>query len=346
MCNAQTCDALLAHGVFDISKLVYDRSSAYSYMHWFCDEHFGSQEVSDKFGGSIGLPFQGLAIKLGFDSSKESWQTWYSKTCSSTQIGTTDSLSVNQYIQSVSSTLVKAFTDCIQADGFHVWLERSSGRDFRIAAVLRDPTDQGASALIDTLSLPANVKCPGARDFVRHAVRGSTRRLACTRTDDASVDITLNASWDPRGGGALSLPEVWQRPETPEAPTTAKAKCYVDIGKGTIDGPKSGTKHLHGVFCTAPGKITSTLEEVSVEMTDWKTAPCLHAERYRPNESIQGNTAYIKFFTDSGDKCEVQIVVEYELPRSQAAASAPIVSATKRPAARQALPVVIRRVGA
>ena len=137
---------------------------------------------------------------------------------------------------------------------------------------------------------------------------------------------------------------MWHSTETPEVKTDTKT-CYADIGQGPGDGLKSGNKQLRGLLCVAPGRITSKMEEVKVEMTEPSSEPCKHAERYFATQSIQGKTAYIKFYSDSSDKCEVRITVEYEPPKPPAATAAASASMAAAKTPGSTLPVVIRRKG-
>jgi hypothetical protein len=299
---AQTCDALLAGGVFDVSRINVSESTTLSYLEWFCDERFSEQQQAESVGASIGLPFKGLPLKLGFDSSKESWQSWYEKTCSQKELHYAHNLSIQRYVQQASQSLLQGFNECINADGLHVWLERTTEKQFKVAARFRDPGSVG-SVSIQSLDIPKNVECKGT--LARSKITGSTRRVPCTRLDDEAVQLTLNANWDPKGGGNLTLPAVWHPPEYQTKTEYRDYICKKDRGQASIDD-KIGDKHVIGFDCEAPG----TVKAIGNYLCSGGK-PCDFLDRVATRDQINGRHAYVKFKTNSSDAIEVTITIGY-----------------------------------
>lgn len=123
--HAQECSQLLSQGIYDIRSSASDLSTASSFSSWFCDQKFSSSQQADSFGASLGLPFQGIPVKLGFNASSQSWSQWYSNFCSRVQQDQSLQSRVRDHVQTVNPQIIQAFNACIEADGLHVWLERT-----------------------------------------------------------------------------------------------------------------------------------------------------------------------------------------------------------------------------
>ena len=211
--RSQSCDSLLAKGIFDIYDNASTSSSLRTYMDAFCDTQFGSRQEADEFGASLAFPYKGIPVKLGFDSSSSSWSDWYKQICAEHRAGSMDYSSVRSHVKQVNPAVVAAFEKCVSADGLHVWLERSGGSRFHVAARFVNPGNYDLPTIIEFVT-PAHVKC--ALQLQGKEISGATYRVPCDRMADDPVLITVNATTNPLGGGSLSLPAVWEAPP-PEA---------------------------------------------------------------------------------------------------------------------------------
>src|SRR5215510_5232707 len=123
--NDQECSELLHHGIYDIHSSMSELNTALSFSSWFCDQKFSSSEAVDKFGASLGFPFKGVPVELGFHSSSQNWAQWYSSFCANVKENQSLQSRMRTHVQTVNAKIIDAFNLCLQADGLHVWLERT-----------------------------------------------------------------------------------------------------------------------------------------------------------------------------------------------------------------------------
>jgi hypothetical protein len=214
--RGQDCSALLHQGIYDVQRTVIDDEVVSSFASWFCDRNFGSKADAETFGASIGLPFEGIPVELGFDQSHQTWSQWYSSVCSDVRSNFGQRHKFSQYLTRVNAHLVDAFNRCLETDGLHVWLERHGQlSEFALAAKYRNPGKLPWPTLHEILR-SANVECAGVS--LPLEITGSTTRKVCTRKDEQEVWLVVNASVDPVGGGTLTLPAVYKAPPPPPPP--------------------------------------------------------------------------------------------------------------------------------
>lgn len=141
-------------------------------------EVFSNQEETDKFGASIGFPFKGVPVKLGFDSDNESSTRWYGKTCSQTSSSYVHNTAVHDVAQTASTSILAASTQCMNRAGLHVWIERTSDKKFVVAAKLVGP-GRPTQVTIDEFKADHNVACDGT--LAGRTINASTYRVPCGR---------------------------------------------------------------------------------------------------------------------------------------------------------------------
>lgn len=227
--KAQECSALISQGIYDIQSNASDLSTAASFASWFCDQKFSSSESANEFGASLGFPFKGIPLKFGFDSDSENFETWSSSFCSQVRHDQSLQSKVRSHVQTVNDGIVRAFNDCINADGLSVWLERTDDpRIFKFAARFTSPTQRAPFATIRSFDSGDNVQCKDVPVTIDRA----TFRTRCVRNGDSGVTIVVTADFDPRGGGKLSLPAV-----SPLSPPE-EGKCSPATGVIDFDGDR------------------------------------------------------------------------------------------------------------
>jgi hypothetical protein len=235
---AQNCDALIAGGIYDIHDSAVTKSAIRSYMDWFCDEQFASKQQSDSFGSSLGFPFKGVPVKLDIDSDHSSWEQSYRKICSEHRSGAFDYSAVSTHVKTINPGVVDAFIKCTSTHGLHVWLERSDGPMFHVAAKYNNPGSLPWPKITEFLPGP-NVKCD--LELKNRAVTGATFRVPCTRLNDNGVLMTVNAEVDPLGGDKLKLPAVWHPP-----PPSGQAVFTTQYLSDLKEMPAEMTNRIHG----------------------------------------------------------------------------------------------------
>jgi len=97
--QAQECSQLLSQGIYDIRSSASDLNTASSFSQWFCDKKFSSSDQANEFGASLGFPFKGVPVKLGFNSSSQSWSEWYSSFCGSVKSDQLLQTKVSDHVQ-------------------------------------------------------------------------------------------------------------------------------------------------------------------------------------------------------------------------------------------------------
>jgi hypothetical protein len=203
--QAQECSQILTQGIYDIRSSANDLATASSFSQWFCDNKFSSAKQTDDFGASLAFPFKGIPIKLGFDSSSQSWSEWYSSFCARVQSDQSLQSRVREHVQTVNPQIVQAFNSCIESDGLHVWLERTyDPKKFRFAARFNPPNEGNSKATIKSFETGSNVSCENKPTTISRPVW----RTHCVRKNDDPVSLVVTSDWNPKGGGSLDLPAI------------------------------------------------------------------------------------------------------------------------------------------
>lgn len=222
--NAQECNQIISRGIYDIYSSSIDLQATASFAQWFCDQRFSSEQQAKSFGASLAFPFEGVPVQLGFDSKSQSWGQWYSSFCSSVHQDSSLQNRLRSHIQIINPKILAAFNDCINADGLHVWLERTEDpKILKFAAKFNPPNEKNPFARIRTFETqPSSLKCTNIPKQVSRPVW----RTHCVRQDRRAVSVVVTADFNPRGGGTLTLPRIpaaARLPAPPPAPTPEKA---------------------------------------------------------------------------------------------------------------------------
>jgi hypothetical protein len=256
----------------------------------FCDKKFSNAQQANDFGASLGFPFKGVPIKLGFDSSSQKWSEWYSDFCSSVKQDEYLQLTVREHVESINDQVIQGFNSCIQAHGLHVWIEQTSDpKEFVFATRFNSPNPQNPEAKITTFDPGANVACKETPSTVSAAVW----RTRCHRSDDSSVTFVVNADWAPHGGGKLTLPAIAKYTPPPRAEKIKNWKT------GTI----TAAGKVLDSFVAALNKSRVLADGVKIV---WNPPPTIHyAIRQGDNRAVIYK--WLRTSTGSDRELEVQI---------------------------------------
>jgi hypothetical protein len=201
---SQECSKLLSQGIYDFESGAADLKTAKSYSSWFCDQKFSTSSKANSFGASIGFPFKDAPIKFGFNSNSQSYKQWQSSFCSNVQQNESLQSTVRSHLQTVNSEIVRAFDSCVNAKGFHVWLERTDDpKVFKFVGRFNSPGRDFPEVKIDTFDTGDNVDCTEEPTTI-----SNVWRTRCTRKNDEGVTLVVNANWFPTGGENLTLPPI------------------------------------------------------------------------------------------------------------------------------------------
>ena len=213
--QAQDCSQILSQGIYDIRSSSSDLATASSFSQWFCDKKFSSSQQANDFGASLGFPFKGVPVKLGFNASSQNWSEWYSSFCGRVSSDQSLQSRVSQHVQTVSPKIVQAFSACIDSDGLHVWIERTyDPKRFRFATRFNPPNENNPKATIYKFDPGPNVSCEDTPKTVSRPVW----RTNCVRKNNNPVSMIVNSDWTPKGGGNLDLPSIASPPPPPPVP--------------------------------------------------------------------------------------------------------------------------------
>lgn len=219
--RGQDCDEVLHHGIYDFHHKAVDLNMTKSYMSWFCSEQFKNEKETNDFGASVGFPFKGIPVKLGFNSNSGNWSDWYSKTCDGFTSDESLQIKARDQLDTINSRVIDAWEKCIGTDGLHVWIERTDDlKVFHIGAKWTPPDPETHPTTVASLRTDKWVICRPNKKVIKHQFNGPIR---CDRTDVLQpATITVEAMPGPIvGGGVLSLagepaagPVGWSDPHT------------------------------------------------------------------------------------------------------------------------------------
>jgi len=240
---AQECSELLNHGIYDIRSSASELKTASSFSSWFCDQKFSSSQQADTFGASLGFPFEGIPVKLGFNSSSQSWSEWYSSFCSRVQQDQSLQSKIREHIQTINPRVLDAFNTCIQEDGLHAWLERTDDpMTFKFVTRFISPNAENPVARIYAFDTGTNVVC-NDRPIIVSKPEWRTR---CVRKNKHSVTIVINANWEVHGGSNLTLPAY----VPPPPPPTVEKFNTLFVGLTPNCNAAIVTNHQNHLNCT------------------------------------------------------------------------------------------------
>lgn len=128
--HADSCDAILGHGIWETRSNSSDFQNFSSFQKWFCAQSFSSNDAFQSSAKSISVDLTDGVSHVFGDYMKEtkdgSWSKWYSATCSG-QSGTNIGLhKVRSHITTASKSIVDAWSTCRRTDGISVKSEYSS----------------------------------------------------------------------------------------------------------------------------------------------------------------------------------------------------------------------------
>ncbi|MGE0875314.1 MAG: hypothetical protein AB7O31_11660 [Burkholderiales bacterium] len=126
---ADSCDAILGHGIWETRSSASDYQNFASFQKWFCAQAFSSNDAFHSSAKSISVDLTDAVSSVFGDYMKEtkdgSWSKWYSATCSG-QSGTNIGLQkVRSYITTASKAIVDAWSACRRTNGISVKSEYS-----------------------------------------------------------------------------------------------------------------------------------------------------------------------------------------------------------------------------
>lgn len=258
---ADDCSALLQAGIYDIRSSRSLRDTAQSFSNWFCSQQFSSAEQADSFGANIGFPFKGIPVKLGFNSNQESWSQWYSQFCQDVRSEFRERVQMEEYVQTVNSTIVNGFNSCINAQGLHVWLEfQPDSRSFAFAAKFVTPTANVRVAKLTSFKVTPNaVKC--SPRVAGRGVGPATFRSLCSRPTDDPVQVIVNSDFDPQGSPTLTLAAL-----KPSVISTPVGQIESRLTK--LTPPVHNPRQVSGCDC-GTNTVTTDPITLNVHVNDW-----------------------------------------------------------------------------
>jgi hypothetical protein len=271
------CDELLKQGIYNVRDTHISVRTAKAYANWFCSEKFSSANEANEFGGSLGLPFDGLPLKLGFNQSSSSFSSWYESFCQDVRTNFQQSTKVEEHLKEVSSRLLDSFDKCIAAKGLHVWLEYTySPKFFHFCANWVTPSSTAPRRLkFESFLPPEGVSCkPDPRKI---SIGPSVFTARCSRTDDA-VDLVVNAEYLVAEGD-LMLPAIESSVRQPEP-------CPAGLVRTTTNPliHQESAERVYGQLSDDRTKVLMMRVRSAPEQLDWEPLdkPC-EAPNWTPN---------------------------------------------------------------
>lgn len=226
--SAQDCSVYLSKGIYDTHSSSDELATSSSYLQWFCDNKFAAAKDADEYGATLGFPFKGIPVKLGFDQKSESYSSWQSNFCSSAQTNQTLLSKARDILKTINPGIVDAVNKCLESDGLHLWLERTGDpKTFLFVGRYNSPFPEAfPNTKISTFDPGPNVKCAEKPT----AIGKAEWRTRCSREDNLGVAVVVNATPGPIvGGGYLSLSPL---PDPSQCASEYKVQPYTTQDDG------------------------------------------------------------------------------------------------------------------
>jgi hypothetical protein len=260
----ESCPDIMRWGIFDTRDTTAQKDEASSYANWFCSQTLSSSSEADSFGASIGFPFKGLPVKLGFDSSKQSWNEWKSSFCQDVRTTFSQREVFEEHVKQASPAILDAFQACLKQKGAYAWLEYTADPAVFGYGVKFDTPAHKLDSIKVSFIAPPTVACrPDPRSVT--VLSPNTFRATCTRHGDKLVKIVVNSpDIEVAGAGTLVLAAIPKAPKPPPEP--ASHAFQVDGQPVNINFTMKNVTQRSGCACgngdiTFPGDLRGKVNE-------------------------------------------------------------------------------------
>ncbi len=206
---------------YNIEKVDYDYNDSLAYFNAFCSDEVKEEKDVDRVGATLGIPFKGIPVKFGFNRDKESFTHWRKQFCSETRYNRDVQIGFTRELETISEAALKAFNQCMNTAGLHVWVEYGPSEkiegapprdEFFLAARYR-ADGVPYTVMLTKVDPGGNATCKDLKEFMKKPVTGATRRLRCERANKyEGVMLLVNAERDPIGGDQLIISAAWKPP--------------------------------------------------------------------------------------------------------------------------------------
>lgn len=224
---ANDCEVFMTKGIYDIWHTKNEEAATLAYAESFCMQNFLTEADSSSITGALGIVYESVPIKAGFDSSKQEYKDWQDSFCKSVNMDQSVFSSLNTHRKTINPKVIEAVDTCLNAPGVHAWVEFGGRTDkITIAAKFNGLDHRTPSAKI-TIQSSDNLKCRPKKIDVRDR---STKRLLCTRNDRDAATILLNSDTPMHGADKLNIPAVY----TPKPTVGEACETYRDGRKDSV----------------------------------------------------------------------------------------------------------------
>jgi hypothetical protein len=208
------CDQLTRDGLFDYRSTDSEESKIQAFINWARDR----RSSSSGSGTSVGASYGRASATYGQQNAQQAAQDIENYNKADTAMRSR----VLSYAKTANEALAKAFNDCVQSGGLHVWLEQTDNpKVFRLAARFNNPGKNPPPTLRQIIATPGPaVRREGHR--LPYQVGGEDPRWVFTRTRCDAIALTVLSSERAMGGGQLSMPRLRTADCTPKPPCDLK----------------------------------------------------------------------------------------------------------------------------
>lgn len=185
---AQSCDAILKHGLFDESLFKDDQVHDSYFANWYRSNY-------SRFGGSQGMESYNVdatllaGVKGDMSKAYQSWDEVNQAIEQSSTSVSSDRQKLSNWIRSASPVLAEAWSKCMTADGFHVSAKWTSDKNvFFVVFRFNSVDSEHPKTIVHSLSPGNALTCEPLKE---RPVGLAPEPIRCTR----SRNVATNVSW-------------------------------------------------------------------------------------------------------------------------------------------------------
>lgn len=218
------CD-IIKYGMYDYSSSQSYREKSSSFLSWYKNKDIKTFSEAKSISGNAIIPLEVIMLDMGFTYDERGFGEFQSYVESYVHKTDIQKSKLEQAIKRINPEVVKAWSDCINGYGVHIWVEHTENPyEFVLCANFIDDGGGGTSAQITSLDFggggvktSSNVFYSNGSVNKETVLSASVKRQIFIRKNDAAFNLVVNVN---RGKGLFypfsAIKVVDTLPECPE----------------------------------------------------------------------------------------------------------------------------------